>query len=75
MEFGVQIEPQFGFEYEDISNIGKISLENGFKTLWFSDHFMLDAEATDKVLLDPWLVMTAIVYIFGGFFVYLIICC
>ena len=61
MEFGVQIEPQFGFEYEDISKIGRIGLENGFSTLWFSDHFMLDADATDKVLLDPWLVMTAIV--------------
>lgn len=61
MEFGVQIEPQFGFEYEDISKIGRIGLENGFSTLWFSDHFMLDAESTDRVLLDPWLVMTALV--------------
>ena len=61
MEFGVQIEPQFGFEYEDISMIGKIGLENGFNTLWFSDHFMLDAESIDRVLLDPWLVMTALV--------------
>lgn len=61
MEFGVQIEPQFGFNYEDISKIGRIGLENGFSTLWFSDHFMLDAESTDRVLLDPWLVMTTLV--------------
>ena len=61
MEFGIQIEPQFGFEYTDISNIAEKGLDNGFGTLWFSDHFMLDADSTDRVLLDPWLVMTALV--------------
>ena len=61
MDFGIQIEPQFGFDYEEISNIGKKGLDNGFSTLWFSDHFMLDADSTDRILLDPWLVMTALV--------------
>ncbi|TFG27851.1 LLM class flavin-dependent oxidoreductase [Candidatus Thorarchaeota archaeon] len=61
MEFGIQIEPQFGFEYEEISKIGQIGLNQGFGTLWFSDHFMLDADSTDRILLDPWLVMTALV--------------
>ena len=61
MEFGIQVEPQFGFDYEDISQIAKVGIENGFSTLWFSDHFMLDVDATDKVLLDPWIVMTAII--------------
>ncbi|TFH07463.1 MAG: LLM class flavin-dependent oxidoreductase [Candidatus Thorarchaeota archaeon] len=61
MDFGVQIEPQFGFEYEHISKIGRIGLENRFSTLWFSDHFMLDGDSTDRPLLDPWLVMTALV--------------
>jgi len=61
MEFGIQIEPQFGFEYEQISEIAKAGLENGFGTLWFSDHFMLDADSTDRVLLDPWLIMTTLV--------------
>jgi alkanesulfonate monooxygenase SsuD/methylene tetrahydromethanopterin reductase-like flavin-dependent oxidoreductase (luciferase family) len=61
MEFGVQIEPQFGFEYETILGISKNAGQNGFSTLWFSDHFMLDKEATDKILLDPWLLMSALV--------------
>lgn len=61
MEFGIQIEPQFGFEYDAISNLARKGLDNGFSTLWFSDHFMLDADSTDRVLLDPWLVMTALV--------------
>ncbi len=61
MEFGIQIEPQFGFSYEDISKIAQKGLDNGLSTVWFSDHFMLDESAADKVLLDPWLVMTALV--------------
>ncbi len=61
MEFGIQIEPQFGFDYEDISRIALKGLDNRFSTVWFSDHFMLDGNSTDKVLLDPWLVMTALV--------------
>ena len=61
MEFGIQIEPQFGFDYGDISKIAQNGLDNGFSTVWFSDHFMLDGNSTDKVLLDPWLVMTALV--------------
>ena len=61
MEFGIQIEPQFGFNFEDVSDIANAALEFGFSTLWFSDHFMLNADATDEVLLDPWLLMTALV--------------
>lgn len=61
MEFGVQIEPQFGFELNDVLSIANTALENGFSTLWFSDHFMLNADATEEMLLDPWLLMTALV--------------
>ena len=61
MEFGVQIEPQFGFDYDTILSIANKAIKNGFSTLWFSDHFMLDKDATDRILLDPWLLMTALV--------------
>jgi alkanesulfonate monooxygenase SsuD/methylene tetrahydromethanopterin reductase-like flavin-dependent oxidoreductase (luciferase family) len=61
MEFGIQIEPQFGFEYNTILGIAEIAAKNGFSTLWFSDHFMLDKDATDRILLDPWLLMSALV--------------
>ncbi|MFX1565454.1 MAG: LLM class flavin-dependent oxidoreductase [Promethearchaeota archaeon] len=60
MEFGVQIEPQFGYTFDDVSSITEVALQNGFGTIWFSDHFMLDQESTDRVLLDPWLLMTAL---------------
>ncbi|MHA2425661.1 MAG: LLM class flavin-dependent oxidoreductase [Candidatus Thorarchaeota archaeon] len=61
MEFGVQVEPQFGFDYNDVLEIAEKALENKFTGVWFSDHFMLDADATDRVLLDPWLLMAALV--------------
>ncbi len=60
-EFGIQVEPQFGFTLDEVEQIAEVGLANGFSTLWFSDHFMLDADAVDKVLLDPWLLMTALV--------------
>lgn len=60
MKFGIQIEPQFGFAMSEIEEIAQVGLANGFNSVWFSDHFMLDAESIDRVLLDPWLVMTAL---------------
>ena len=61
MEIGIQIEPQFGFSFDDITRISSVGLNTGFRKVWFSDHFMLDKSATDKVLLDPWLSMAALV--------------
>jgi alkanesulfonate monooxygenase SsuD/methylene tetrahydromethanopterin reductase-like flavin-dependent oxidoreductase (luciferase family) len=61
MRFGVQVEPQFGFSYNDVKEISDAALGNGFEVIWFSDHFMLDAEATNRELLDPWLLMAALV--------------
>ncbi len=60
MDFGVQIEPQFGYTFNDITHITNTALKNGFSNLWFSDHFMLDTEPTNRVLLDPWLLMAAL---------------
>lgn len=56
----MQIEPQFGYTFNDVSAITEVALANGFSTIWFSDHFMLDKNSTDRVLLDPWLLMTAL---------------
>ncbi|NHI90259.1 MAG: LLM class flavin-dependent oxidoreductase [Candidatus Thorarchaeota archaeon] len=61
LDFDVQIEPQFGYSYDDVLGIANVALENHLKGVRFSDHFMLDANATDKELLDPWLLMAALV--------------
>lgn len=60
MDFGVQIEPQFGFTFEQVKTITEAALKNRFSTIWFSDHFLLDKDSTDRMLLDPWLMMTAL---------------
>ena len=60
VEFGIQVEPQFGYSFADVVGIAKTGLKNNFSTLWFSDHFMLDVDAIDKELLEPWLLMTAL---------------
>jgi alkanesulfonate monooxygenase SsuD/methylene tetrahydromethanopterin reductase-like flavin-dependent oxidoreductase (luciferase family) len=61
LNFGFQIEPQFGFSYADVLELSEKALANGFTGVWFSDHFMLDADAIDRELLDPWLLMAALV--------------
>ena len=60
MEYGVQIEPQFGFDYDTILDLANESLNSGFNSIWFSDHFMLNKGAIDRVLLDPWLIMASL---------------
>lgn len=61
MDFGIQIEPQFGFSYTDVVELSEKGLANGIAGVWFSDHLMLDADAVDRELLDPWLLMAALV--------------
>ncbi|HBJ30050.1 MAG TPA: hypothetical protein DDY93_01605, partial [Dehalococcoidia bacterium] len=58
VEIGIQIEPQFGFGYEEIRDLGKLAEEVGFNSLWCSDHLFLDANSEDKNCLDPWTVLT-----------------
>jgi len=58
--FGIQIEPQFGFEFDRIVKLANLSVEHGLATVWLSDHFMLNEDATDRVLLDPWLIMAGL---------------
>jgi alkanesulfonate monooxygenase len=60
VEIGIQIEPQFGFGYEEIRDLGKLAEEVGFNSLWCSDHLFLDANSEDKNCLDPWTVLTGL---------------
>ena len=60
LEYGIQIEPQFGYSFDDVCAITESGLKHKFGTIWFSDHFMLDKDSTDRILLDPWLLMTAL---------------
>ena len=45
--FGVQIEPQMGYTWQEIYNIVQTAERNGFTHTWFSDHFLLKEDSVD----------------------------
>lgn len=60
VDYGVQIEPQFGYDYTHISDVAKAAEKHGFESLWASDHFMIRPEAQDVNCLEAWTVLTAV---------------
>jgi len=60
VRFGVQIEPQFGFSYDDIRTIAQDAEQGGFHSLWCSDHFFLHAESEAINCLECWTTLTAL---------------
>jgi alkanesulfonate monooxygenase SsuD/methylene tetrahydromethanopterin reductase-like flavin-dependent oxidoreductase (luciferase family) len=60
MDLGIQIEPQFGFSYDDILEIGTAGEESGFSRLWLSDHLFLDPGAVKTDCLEAWTALAAL---------------
>ncbi|MEA2660594.1 MAG: hypothetical protein QOH08_166 [Chloroflexota bacterium] len=60
MDFGVQIEPQFGFSYADIVEIGAAGQRAGFTRLWLSDHLFLGPDAVRTDCLEAWSALAAL---------------
>src|SRR5438309_8221296 len=60
MDLGVQIEPQFGFKFEEILAIANEARAAGFTRLWVSDHFFNDADAVATDCLDAWSILAAL---------------
>src|SRR2546423_8781222 len=60
MDFGIQVEPQFGFGYDDIVAIGKAGESAGFTRLWLSDHLFLDPDAVRTDCLEAWSALAAL---------------
>ena len=59
-DFGLQIEPQFGFTYAEIRDLALECEELGFRSLWLSDHLFLNASSQDRNCLDCWTVLAAL---------------
>lgn len=57
--FGVQIEPQFGYTFEEIYQIVEFAEQNGFTHAWFSDHFMLTKDAEEINCYESFTAMMA----------------
>ncbi len=60
IDYGVQIEPQFGYTWEMIRETALAAEAAGFESLWASDHFLIRPEAVDVNCLEAWTVLTAV---------------
>jgi len=60
VEFGVQIEPQYGFSYDKIREIAGAAERLGYESIWVSDHFFLTPETVDTDCLECYTVLTAL---------------
>jgi len=57
---GIQIEPAFGFTFEEVVQIARLAEQTGYHALWASDHLCLDAQATHRPCLEAWTLLTAL---------------
>jgi F420-dependent oxidoreductase-like protein len=60
VRFGIQIETQFGFSFDDVRQIAKDAEQGGFEAMWVCDHFFLDANSTQKNCLEAWTLLAAL---------------
>jgi alkanesulfonate monooxygenase SsuD/methylene tetrahydromethanopterin reductase-like flavin-dependent oxidoreductase (luciferase family) len=60
VDFGIQVEPQLGFSYDDIVAIGKAGEAAGFARLWLSDHLFVDPDAVRTDCLEAWTALAAL---------------
>ena len=58
--FGIQIEPQYGFSYDAIKEIAVFSERSGLESIWVSDHFFLTPELPNTPSLECWTTLTAL---------------
>jgi alkanesulfonate monooxygenase SsuD/methylene tetrahydromethanopterin reductase-like flavin-dependent oxidoreductase (luciferase family) len=54
VEIGIQIEPQMGYNYEDIVILAKAAENAGFYSFTVSDHFFGNPESAEKNDHDAW---------------------
>ncbi len=60
IDFGVQIEPQYGFTYQHIREVALEAERLGFESIWVSDHFFMTDDSLDINCLECWTVLTAL---------------
>ncbi|MEX2378167.1 MAG: TIGR03560 family F420-dependent LLM class oxidoreductase [Dehalococcoidia bacterium] len=60
VDFGLQIEPAYGFTYEEVLELGLACSGHGFQSVWMSDHFMQDPNNAERNCMDCWTLMSAL---------------
>lgn len=60
MDLGVQIEPQFGFSYQDVLSIAREAEAARFRAIWVSDHLFLNRDSVATDCLEAWTLLAAL---------------
>ena len=60
LHFGIQIEPQFGFDYITIEKIALNAEKIGFDSIWSSDHLFLHDKAEEINCMEAWTLLSAL---------------
>lgn len=60
MRYGIQIEPQFGFSWDEIAAIARDADELGADGVWVSDHLFLNDSSATTDCLEAWTVLAAL---------------
>jgi F420-dependent oxidoreductase-like protein len=60
VDLGVQIEPQFGFAFDDVLGIAHDAEAANFTHLWLSDHLFLGPDAVSTDCLEAWTLLAAL---------------
>ncbi len=60
IRFGIQIEPQFGFTFDDVVDIARTAEQTGCHALWSSDHLLWDEHSEQRNCLEAWTLLTAL---------------
>jgi F420-dependent oxidoreductase-like protein len=58
--FGIQIEPQFGFDYQMVEKITLEAEKVGYNSIWSSDHFFLHDKAEELNCMEAWTLLAAL---------------
>lgn len=56
----VQIEPQWGFSYDEMAAVAAATETVGWDALWVSDHILWDADATERNCFEAWTLLAAL---------------
>ncbi|MFX0068988.1 MAG: LLM class F420-dependent oxidoreductase [Candidatus Hodarchaeota archaeon] len=60
VKFGIQIEPQFGFNYKSVEEIALECEKSGYDCIWVSDHFFLNDKSEDRNCMEAWTLLAAL---------------
>lgn len=60
IRFGIQIEPQFGFGFDDVVRIARTAEQTDCHALWASDHLLWDAHSEHRNCFEAWTLLTAL---------------